>query len=54
MEINKITADNTGAKTKFNYYDKEGNLVHTETTNRAPSKYSSTTTEVEKDAVGEW
>ena len=53
-EINKITADNTGAKTKFNYYDKEGNLVHTETTNRAPSKYSSTTTEVEKDAVGEW
>ena len=53
-EINKITADNTGAKTKFNYYDKEGNLVHTETTNRAPSKYSSTTTEVEKDAAGEW
>lgn len=53
-EINKITADNTGTKTKFNYYDKEGNLVHTETTNRAPSNYSSTATEVEKDTAGEW
>lgn len=53
-EINKITADNTGVKTKFNYYDKQGNLVHTETTSRAPAKYSSTSTEVEKDATGVW
>ena len=53
-EINKIVADNTGAKTKFNYYDAQGNLVHTETTSRAPSKYSSSSTEIEKDAAGNW
>ena len=53
-KINKITADNTGAKTKFNYYDAQGNLIHTETTSRASSKYSSTATEVEKDAQGAW
>lgn len=53
-EINKIVADNTGAKTKFNYYDSQGNLVHTETTSRAPSKYSSSSTEIEKDAAGNW
>jgi hypothetical protein len=53
-KINKITADNTGAKTKFNYYDAQGSLIHTETTSRASSKYSSTATEVEKDAQGAW
>ena len=53
-EITKITADNTGAKTKFKYYDAAGNLVHTETTSRAPSKYASTATTIEKDAAGNW
>ena len=47
-KINKITADNTGAKTKFKYYDASGNLIHTETTSRSPSVYSSKATEIEK------
>ena len=54
VEITKIVADNTGTKTKFNYYDVAGNLVHTETTSRAPSKYASTATTIEKDAEGNW
>lgn len=54
-EITKITADNTGAKTKFKYYDAAGNLVHTETTSRASGKYENgTNLEIEKDAAGNW
>ena len=58
--INKITADNTGTKTKFNYYDEDGTLLHTETTSRAPSLYANkkddgTNNElIEKNAAGEW
>lgn len=53
-DITKIVADNTGTKTKFKYYDAAGNLVHTETTSRAPSIYASTATTVEKDSEGNW
>ena len=53
--INKITVDNTGAKTKFNYYDVDGTLIHTEVTNRAPAIYANKgTNTVEKNAEGEW
>jgi len=54
-EITKIEADNTGSKTKFNYYDVDGNLVHTETTSRSPTIYANGSLEkVEKDSEGNW
>ena len=54
-EITKIEADNTGSKTKFNYYDVDGNLVHTETTSRSPTIYANGSNEkVEKDSEGNW
>ena len=60
VEITKITADNTGATTKFNYLDGKGNVVHTETTDRAPAIYNSKQSDgtnnelIEKNAKGEW
>jgi hypothetical protein len=53
-EITKIEADNTGANTAFKYYDKEGNLLYTEQTTRANSKYESKTNSVFKDTKGKW
>lgn len=53
-EITKIEADNTGTNTAFKYYDKEDNLLHTEQTNRASSKYENKTNSVFKDTKGKW
>lgn len=53
-EITRIEADNTGTNTAFKYYDAEGNLVHTEQTNRAVGLYENTQTEISKNSSGEW
>jgi hypothetical protein len=50
-EIVKIKTDNSGTVTKFNYYDKDDKILHTEVTDRAPSLYENgTTLEVKKTA----
>ncbi len=47
----KIKTDNSGTVTKFNYYDKDDKILHTEVTDRAPSLYENgTTLEVKKTA----
>ena len=53
-EITKIVADNSGTNTAFNYYDKDGNLLHTEQTSRSSDIYENRQTEISKNAKGEW
>jgi hypothetical protein len=54
-DITKVTADNTGKNTKFNYYDSEGNLLHTEQTSRSVDIYENGNTEVvQKNSAGKW
>ena len=54
-DITKVTADNTGKNTKFNYYDSEGNLLHTEQTSRSVDIYENGDTEVvQKNSAGKW
>lgn len=54
-EIVKIEADNTGTNTAFKYYDKDGNLLHTEQTSRASTKYENKGTDsISKNAQGAW
>lgn len=54
-EIVKIEADNTGTNTAFKYYDKDGNLLHTEQTSRASTKYENKGREsISKNAQGSW
>jgi hypothetical protein len=51
-EIVKIKTDNSGTVTKFNYYDKDDKILHTEVTDRAPSLYENGTTLEVKKTVG--
>jgi hypothetical protein len=54
-EIVKIEADNTGTNTAFKYYDKDGNLLHTEQTSRASTKYENKGTgSISKNSQGAW
>lgn len=53
-EITKIVADNSGKNTALKYYDAQGNLLHTEQTNRAVSLYENTATTISKDSKGVW
>ena len=54
-DITKVTADNTGKNTKFNYYDSEDNLLHTEQTSRSVDIYENGNTEVvQKNSAGKW
>ena len=54
-EIVKIEADNSGTNTAFKYYDKDGNLLHTEQTSRASTKYENKGTDsISKNAAGAW
>jgi hypothetical protein len=54
-EIVKIDADNSGTNTAFKYYDTDGNLLHTEQTSRASTKYENKGTDsISKNAKGVW
>ena len=54
-DITKVTADNTGKNTKFNYYDSKGNLLHTEQTSRSVDIYENGDREVvQKNSAGQW
>ena len=53
-EITRIDADNSGKNTAFKYYDKDGNLLHTEQTTRASKIYENKITSVSKNANGVW
>lgn len=53
-EITRIDADNSGKNTAFKYYDKDGNLLHTEQTTRASSIYENKAASVSKNNKGVW
>ena len=53
-EITRIDADNSGTNTKFKYYDKDGNLLHTEETTRASNIYENKQKSVRKNSKGVW
>lgn len=54
-EIVKIEADNSGNNTAFKYYDKDGNLLHTEQTNRASTIYENKGRDsISKNSEGAW
>lgn len=53
-EITRIDADNSGKNTAFKYYDKDGNLLHTEQTTRASSIYENKAVSVSKNDKGVW
>lgn len=53
-EITRIDADNSGTNTAFKYYDKDGNLLHTEQTSRDSTIYENRLTSVSKNSKGVW
>jgi hypothetical protein len=53
-EITRIDADNSGTNTAFKYYDKDGNLLHTEQTSRASTIYENRLQSVSKNSKGVW
>ena len=53
-EITRIDADNSGKNTAFKYYDKDGNLLHTEQTTRSSKIYENKAVSVSKNAKGVW
>jgi hypothetical protein len=53
-EITRIDADNSGKNTAFKYYDKDGNLLHTEQTTRASDIYENRATSISKNNKGVW